>query len=101
MIRHIVFFSARKRDDVDVIAQGLRELGKIPFSTAFEVAVNAKIDPMGNDVDVVVYAEFPDRAALDAYKRHPIYAETTARVRPLRDSRFSADIEAAPPIAAI
>ncbi len=48
---------------------------------------------MGNDVDVVVYAEFRDRAALDAYKTDPIYLASTQRVRPLRDIRYSADYE--------
>lgn len=95
MIRHIVFFSAKERGDVEAIASGLRQLGGIPFSTRFEVAVNSKVDVLGNEVDVVVYAEFPDQAALDAYKAHPIYAASTARVRPLRELRLSADIVAA------
>ena len=94
MIRHIVFFTAKKGEDVETIAEGLRALGRIPLSTVFEVTVNAKIDPLGNDVDIVVYGEFPDRAALDAYKRHPIYAETIRQVRPMRDLRLSADFEA-------
>lgn len=95
MIRHIVFFSARKREDIEAIASGLRQLGRIPLSTRFEVAVNSKVDTLGNEVDVVVYAEFPDQAALDAYKAHPIYAQSIAEVRPLRDLRLSADILAA------
>ena len=44
-----------------------------------------KVDQIGNDVDVVVYAEFADEAALAAYKAHPTYAEATRRVRPLRE----------------
>ncbi|MGH7005587.1 MAG: Dabb family protein, partial [Alphaproteobacteria bacterium] len=36
MIRHIVFFSARNKDDVEAIAAGLRRLGEIPHSTVFE-----------------------------------------------------------------
>lgn len=95
MIRHIVFFSAKRKDDIEAIAGGLRELARIPHSQHFEVTVNTKVDPFGNDVDVVVYGEFADQAALDAYKRHPIYAESTARVRPLREMRFSADVVAA------
>lgn len=93
MIRHIVFFSAKRPENVAAIAAGLRDLGHIPYSTLFEVSVNAKVDAIGNDVDVVVYAEFPDRDALDLYKRHPIYGETIAKVRPLRELRFSADVE--------
>lgn len=91
VIRHIVFFSARDPADVDAIVDGLSLLGTIPFSTVFEVTRNAKVDQIGNDVDVVVYAEFPDEAALAAYKAHPTYAEATRRVRPLRELRFAAD----------
>jgi len=43
----------------------------------------------------VVYAEFPDRAALAAYKAHPVYDAVTRSVRPLRELRFAADIEVA------
>jgi hypothetical protein len=90
MIRHIVFFSARD-GDVERVRTGLLELGRIPHSRFFEVALNGKVDPLSDEIDVVVYAEFEDEAALAAYKAHPLYAETTARVRPLRDLRFSAD----------
>ena len=41
----------------------------------------------------MVYGEFADAAALAAYKAHPIYEETTRRVRPMRELRLSADIE--------
>jgi hypothetical protein len=56
---------------------------------------NGRIDQIANDVDVVVYGEFPDRAAFDAYKAHPLYQESTAAVRPLRDTRHAADYEVA------
>ncbi|HWA19709.1 MAG TPA: Dabb family protein [Devosia sp.] len=95
MIRHIVFFTARDRNDLPQIVDGLRLLGTIPHVSHFEVAENARIDQIGNDVDVVVYAEFTDAAALAAYKSHPTYAEATRRVRPLRELRLAADFEAA------
>lgn len=94
LIRHIVFFSARRKEDVSTIQKGLSALAAIPHSTHFEVAVNEKVDPLSDEVDVVVYAEFPDAAALEAYKAHPIYDETTRRVRPLREMRYSADFVA-------
>ena len=94
LIRHIVFFSARRKEDVSTIQKGLSALAAIPHSTHFEVAVNEKVDPMSDEVDVVVYAEFPDAAALEAYKAHPLYDETTRRVRPLREMRYSADCPA-------
>lgn len=93
MIRHIVFFSAKKREDVDRIASELRMLGDIPYSDFFEIGVNRKVDQLGVDVDVIVYGEFRDEEALAAYKAHPVYAECTARVRPLREMRMAADFQ--------
>ncbi|UXN61759.1 Dabb family protein [Phyllobacterium zundukense] len=92
MIRHIVFFSAREKKDVDTIVKGLRRLGEIPHSTVFEVMQNTKTDPISGEIDVVVYGEFENAEALAAYKAHPIYSETTAVVRPLRELRISADV---------
>jgi hypothetical protein len=92
LIRHIVFFSARRSEDIEAVRRGLLRLGDIPHSRAFEVSLNTKVDPLSDEIDVVVYAEFEDQAALAAYKAHPLYAETTAKVRPLRNLRFSADV---------
>jgi hypothetical protein len=94
LIRHIVFFSAKRSEDLETIREGLTALGTIPHSTLFEVSLNTKVDPLSDEIDVVVYAEFPDDAALAAYKAHPTYAATTARVRPMRELRFSADVKA-------
>ncbi|WP_375452020.1 Dabb family protein [uncultured Devosia sp.] len=94
MIRHIVFFTANSPDDLDAICAGLALLGTIGHTSHFEVTRNSKVDQISNEIDVVVYAEFADAAALAAYKAHPTYAEATARVRPLRNVRFSADVPA-------
>jgi len=91
MIRHIVFFTARQAEDVGEIQRLLGRLGDIPHALAFEIAANAGIDPIGNEIDIVVYGEFADEAALAAWKAHPIYDETTQAVRPLRELRYSAD----------
>lgn len=90
LIRHIVFFSARE-ENIERVRTGLMDLGRIPHSRFFEVALNSKVDPLSDEIDIVVYAEFADQAALAAYKAHPLYAATTAKVRPLRELRFSAD----------
>ena len=95
LIRHIVFFSVRRQEDVETVRSGLQELGKIPYSKHFEVTLNTKVDLFSNAIDVVVYAEFENDAALAAYKAHPLYAETTSRVKPLRELRYSADVVAA------
>lgn len=94
MIRHIVFFTAADPADIDSICEGLELLGTIPHSLHFEVTRNSKVDQISNEIDVVVYGEFADAAALAAYKAHPTYAEATRRVRPLRELRFSADVPA-------
>ncbi len=93
MIRHIVFFSAKDRADLPRIKAGLQTLSGIRHHDHFEVVENARVDPMGNDVDLVVYAEFKDRDALAAYKADPIYEASTRTVRPLREIRYSADYE--------
>jgi len=92
LIRHIVFFSVREGEDVETVRDGLLALAAIPHSSHFEVTVNTKVDPMCDAIDLVVYAEFADAAALAAYKAHPVYAETTRKVRPMRELRFSADV---------
>ena len=91
LIRHVVFFSSKDKDDVDRIIEGLQMLKGIPTVRRLDVCRNRKEDRFSNDVDVVVYAEFDDEAALDAYRAHPIYQDCIKLVRPLRDLRIAAD----------
>ncbi len=91
-IRHIVFFSARDKADIQAIVDGLSELGKIPHSRTFEVRRNTQSDALSSEVDVVVYAEFANASDMAAYKAHPIYEEAIRVVRPLRELRIAADI---------
>ena len=58
---------------------------------------NRKADLFGNEIDIVVYAEFPNIDALHAYKKHPTYMDVTNTVRPRRELRFAADVEAVEP----
>ena len=94
MIRHIVFFSAKSPENAEKIRDGLKMLAAIPHVAKFEAALNRKTDPLSSGVDVVVYAEFADDAALNAYRAHPVYRECISIVKPLRELRLSADIEA-------
>ena len=95
MIRHIVFFSAADPQDVDAIQTGLMMLKDIPHAQHFEVGRNLQSDTIaGAQVDVVVYAEFADEAALARYKASPIYEACIAKVRPLREMRIAADFMA-------
>ena len=97
MIRHIVMFSAKDKADLDTIEDGLNNLTKISAETGMEFTLeicrNEKADQLGNDVDVVVYGEFPDIETLNKYKQHPLYEKSTSIVRPLREMRVAADIK--------
>lgn len=93
MIRHIVFFSARDKADMDAIVEGLSVLAKIPHSLHFEISRNMHADRISSDIDIVVYGEFADEAALAAFKSHPLYQQSTDSVRPLRELRFAADYD--------
>lgn len=66
-------------------------LKDIPTVSYFEVSRNRNEDRYANEVDVIVYAEFEDAAALEAYRAHPIYQKCVEVVRPLRDLRVAAD----------
>lgn len=93
MIRHIVLFSARSPADLDAVVEGLSLLTAIPHARRLEIARNAKTDPFGNEIDVIVYGEFDDEAALAAYKSHPLYYRSIERVKPIRELRFAAHYE--------
>ena len=93
MSRHIVFFRVKEGHDIETVREGLERLGTIPHADLFEVLPNMQVDPMGNDIDLVVYSEFRDEAALFAFKAHPTYDATTQYVRPMREIRYSADVK--------
>ena len=95
MIRHIVLFSARDPAEVPAIQAALARLATIPDASHLEVGLNSKRDGLSGEIDLVVYGEFADFAALDRYKAHPVYAETIAAVRPRREIRIAVDYEVA------
>ena len=92
MIRHIVMFSAKDHDDLEEIYNGLKILEKIQGNWTLEVKKNIKKDQIDNNIDIVVYGEFPDQETLETYKATPIYQEAVSIVRPLRELRIAADI---------
>jgi hypothetical protein len=93
VIRHIVFFSARDPKHVATIRAGLSLLTEIPHAARLEIGTNVKTDQLGSVVDLVVYGEFDNAAALAAYKAHPLYQQSIDIVRPLRDVRMAADYD--------
>jgi len=76
-----------------LLRQGLSILTDIPHASKLEIAENRKSDPLSSEVDIVVYGEFRDAAALAAYKAHELCAEAIRRVRPLRELRIAADYD--------
>ncbi len=94
MIRHIVMFSAKDKKDIETIFKGLKLLETIEGNWTLSVTKNQKLDQLANDIDVVVYGEFPDEDALARYKAHPTYQESILIVRPLRDIRIAVDLPA-------
>ncbi len=93
MIRHIVLFNAKEEKDIDAVYNGLKKLESIDGDWLLTITKNRKVDQIANDVDVVVYGEFTDEAALATYKAHPIYEECIKIVRPLRDMRIAVDVD--------
>ena len=87
----MVLFSAKDQADVTRIRDGLSMLADIPYASVFEVVQNTRVDALSGEIDVVVYAEFEDDAAMQAYKAHPIYQKAIDVVRPLREMRIAAD----------
>jgi hypothetical protein len=94
MIRHIVFFSVKNNADLQTVLNGLRLLCDIPVRGKVEISKNLHTDALSDEVDIVVYGEFEDQEALDAYKAHRIYQDSIDIVRPLRELRIAADVMA-------
>lgn len=92
MIRHIVFFTVPE-EHLEEVRAGLSILAGIPHARLLEIGTNVKTDQLGTEIDLVVYGEFDDEAALAAYKAHPDYQLSIERVRPLREKRIAADYD--------
>lgn len=71
--------------------EGLSWLTQIPHADVLEIRKNTRNDTLPGEVDVVVFGEFADDAALAAYKAHSLYQDSINIVRPLRDIRIAAD----------
>jgi hypothetical protein len=91
MIKHIVLWGLKNKADVARVKQELESMrGKIPGLLSLEVGVNfAESSP----VDVGLYSEFTDRAALNAYADHPVHAPVKQLVGSLVAERWVLDYE--------
>jgi quinol monooxygenase YgiN len=91
VIRHVVFFSVPIAADRQAVEDGLKLLEANPHALTLTVRANRKGDLWSNEVDFVVYGEFADEAALEAYRAHPTYAQSIEAVRAKRGLRIAAD----------
>jgi hypothetical protein len=94
MIKHIVMWRLRESDSRAVDAETIKSLleglaGKIPGLLKIEVGVN--FIENANASDVVLYSEFVDRAALEAYQSHPLHLAVVPEVKARAIERRSAD----------
>ena len=94
MVKHIVMWRLRKSDSRAVDAETIKSLleglaGKVPGLLKIEVGVNFIED--ANASDVVLYSEFVDRAALEAYQSHPLHLAVVPEVKARAIERRSAD----------
>jgi hypothetical protein len=94
MVKHIVMWRLRESDSRAVDAETIKSLleglaGKVPGLLKIEVGVNFIED--ANASDVVLYSEFVDRAALEAYQSHPLHLAVVPEVKARAIERRSAD----------
>lgn len=99
MIKHIVMWNVRG-DTPEQKAQGVARLkhsfeslrGRIPGLLHLELGVDSsRIDYA---CDVVLYTEFVNQAALDAYATHPEHLRVKQEVGDLRVARHQVDYAA-------
>jgi quinol monooxygenase YgiN len=102
MIRHIVMWNVRG-DTPAARARGIAQVqssfaslsGRIPGLLHIEVGVDSS--RIEYACDVVLYSEFEDQAALDAYAAHPEHLRVKQELGDLRIARYQVDyvVEAA------
>ncbi|MBU0587586.1 MAG: Dabb family protein [Gammaproteobacteria bacterium] len=96
MIRHIVMWNIRgdtpaeKARGIELLQRSFASLrGRIPGMLHLEIGVDSsRIDYA---CDVVLYSEFENQAALDAYATHPEHLRVKAELSDLRTARHQVD----------
>jgi hypothetical protein len=98
VIRHVVTWKLKAQDDegrarsVEAIAGALEPLvGVIDGLLALKISPNAAY--FESNWDVVLVADYPTVADLDAYQVHPDHVVAAAIVREHVDQRVAVDIE--------
>lgn len=99
MIRHIVMWNVRG-DTPAARARGIAQLqdsfaslrGRIPGLLHIEIGVDSS--RLDYSCDVVLYSEFENQAALDAYASHPEHLRVKQELGDLRIARHQVDYAA-------
>jgi len=99
MVKHIVFWKlkdpaegADKQANARRLKSALEALnGKIPGLLRLEVGIDFNRSDAA--YDIALYSELSDRAALEAYQRHPEHVAVADLVNRLRSSRAVVDYE--------
>ncbi len=96
MLKHVVIWKikdpAQKARHAALVKSELESLaGRIPGLLRIEVGVDIGYDADAHDV--VLYSEFTDRAALDAYQPHPLHLAVKKVIGPLLSARHVVDWE--------
>lgn len=99
MIKHVVMWKLRDSAEGATRRENALRMkalldacaGQTPGMRSLEVGVDAGVDSA--PWDVVLVAEFDDRAAIDAYQEHPIHQAAKAFIAKVRDLRAAVDYE--------
>lgn len=92
MVRHIVMWKLRDKEEAPVLKQRLEAMnGRIPGL----MSVQAGIDFLasGQSADLVLVADLESREALDAYQSHPEHQAVVPLIRAAAVSRTVVDYE--------
>lgn len=99
MVKHIVLWKLKdsalgvtKQENAAKMKQMLEALnGIVPGLVKLEVGIDFSASEASGDI--VLYSEFPDRAALDAYQAHPEHQKCVAFVKEVVSERRLVDYE--------
>lgn len=99
MIKHIVMWKLKEQAEGADRAANAREMKRrldecariVPGIVTFEVTL-AQPD-LEATYDVVLYSEFTDRAALEAYIKHPTHQAVVPFIGAIREARQCMDYE--------
>ncbi|MGF6274881.1 heme-degrading monooxygenase HmoA [Massilia sp. UYP11] len=99
MIKHIVMWKLKEQAEGADRATNAREMKRrldacaavVPGILAFEVTLAQP--GLEATYDVVLYSEFADRAALEAYAKHPTHQAVVPFIGAIREARQCMDYE--------